>query len=142
MVTTFPATEWKGQETSGKHSQPGQQAAFPLLGAVRAAALAPAEFINACSDVGALRLAAQQSGRDDFEVADELHIRHGYMSKVLHGTAGLYGRRLVNFMQITGSLAPLQWLAHQMGCDVVQRDSRAAEVAALRARLKDLERAA
>jgi hypothetical protein len=33
-------------------------------------------------------------------------------------------------------------MAHQLGCEVVQRDSRAAEVAALRARLQDLERAA
>lgn len=64
------------------------------------------------------------------------------MSKVLHGTAGLYGRRLVKFMQSTGSLAPLQWLAHQVGCEVVPQDARAAEVAALKARLLELERAA
>ncbi len=32
--------------------------------------------------------------------------------------------------------------AEQMGCDVVQRDSRAAEVAALKQRLQELERAA
>lgn len=64
------------------------------------------------------------------------------MSKVLHGTAGIYGRRLVKFMQATGSLAPLQWLAEQMGCEVVAKDSRAAEVAALKARLQELERVA
>lgn len=138
MVTSINAAEWKGQESTGNH----RQGAFPFLAAVGQPVLAPAEFITVCNDVGALRLATQQSGLDDFEVADALHISHGYISKALHGTAGFYGKRLVAFMQITGSLAPLQWLAHQMGCDVVQRDSRAAEVAALRARLQDLERAA
>ena len=38
--------------------------------------------------------------------------------------------------------AKAQWLAEQMGCDVVMRDSRAAEVAALKARLQELEKAA
>mgnify|MGYP003544788334 FL=1 len=52
------------------------------------------------------------------------------------------GRRLVKFMQATGSLAPLQWLAEQVGCEVVPQDARAAEVAALKARLHELERAA
>lgn len=33
-------------------------------------------------------------------------------------------------------------LAEQMGCDVVQRDSRAAELAVLRQRVNELERAA
>jgi hypothetical protein len=46
------------------------------------------------------------------------------------------------FMRATGSLAPLQWLAAQMGCEVVLQDSRAADVAALKARLLELERAA
>ena len=138
MSRSFAPAEWKGQETTGKHPQVG----FPFMAAVRGFAAAPAEFIAACNDIGAVRFAAQRSGMDDFEIADELHISHGYMSKVLKGTAGLYGKRLVAFMRITGSLAPLQWLAEQMGCDVVLRDSRAAEVAELRARLLELEKAA
>ena len=44
--------------------------------------------------------------------------------------------------EATGSLAPLQWPAHQVGCEVLMQDSRAAEVAALMARLQELERAA
>lgn len=43
---------------------------------------------------------------------------------------------------MTHSLGPVQWMADQLGCDLVQRDSRAAEVAALRQRLQDLERVA
>ena len=44
--------------------------------------------------------------------------------------------------EATGSLAPLQWPAHQVGCEVLMQDSRAAEVAALKARLLELEMAA
>lgn len=87
-----------------------------------------------------MRYAVQTSGSDDFEIADGISVSHSYMSKILKGTAGLYGNRLVRFMRETRCLAPLQWIAHQMGCDVVQRDSRAAEMAALEARLRELER--
>jgi hypothetical protein len=100
------------------------------------------DHIALMTDTGAMRVSIQESGMDDYEAADSLGISHGYMSKVLHGTAGLYGRRLVKFMQVTQSLAPLQWLAMQVGCEIVRKDSRAAEVAALRARLQELEKAA
>lgn len=125
-------------ETTGKH----RQAEMPFLAMVRAPSMASADLIGRLSDIGSLRLAVQESGHDDYEIADAISISHGYMSKVLKGTAGLYGKRLVAFMRQTNSLAPLQWLAEQMGCDVVMRDLRAAEVAALRARLNELERAA
>lgn len=125
-------------ETAGKH----QQAEMPFFAVVRAPAQASPDLIARMSDVGALRLSVQESGRDDYEIADALHISPGYMSKVLKGTAGLYGKRLVAFMRHTNNLAPLQWLADQMGCDLVLRDSRAAEVAALRAKLAELEKAA
>ena len=110
---------------------------------------APVEMRDADPEVVAymefaavMRWAIQQSGYDDFEVAEKLGITAGYMSKVLHGTAGLYGKRLVRFMQITGSLAPLQWLAEQMGCDVVQRSSQAARIAALEQELAEAKKAA
>ena len=124
-------------ETSGK-----TQREMPWFSQVPAPRLASEQFVANASHTGALRLAVQESGCDDYEVADAISISHGYISKVLHGTAGLYGPRLVAFMRRTGSLAPLQWLANQMGCEVVLKDSRAAEVAALRARLNDLEKAA
>jgi len=136
MQSTLPRVEWKGEESTGKHTQ----GAFPFLAKVRAPALAEIEFIRAAKAPAALRYAVQRSGKDDFEIADEIAISHGYMSKVLKGTAGLHNARLVAFMRSTGSLAPLQWLAEQVGCDVVQRDNRAAEVAELQARLRELER--
>ena len=125
-------------ETFGNH----RQGEMPFLAVVQAPRLASADILGRLSDVGALRLSVQESGQDDYEIAAALAISPGYMSKVLKGTAGLYGKRLVKFMRQTNNLAPLQWLAEQMGCDVVQRDSRSAEVAALKARLQELEKAA
>lgn len=125
-------------ETTGNH----RQAEMPFFAVVKAPVLAAVEIVQRMSDLGALRMAVHESGHDDYEIADLIGISHGYMSKVLKGTAGLYGKRLVKFMRATGSLAPLQWLAEQMGCDVVPRDSRAAEVAALKSRLLELEKAA
>lgn len=138
MNPTFAETEWKGKETTGKHSQ----GAFPFLAAVKAPARAPDAVVASGDEVSALRYAAQTSGMDDFEIADELNISHGYMSKVLKGTAGMYGKRLVKFMRLTGSLAPLQWLAEQMGCEVVVKDARAAQIKALQDQLAELQRAA
>lgn len=101
--------------------------------------LADTTFIRHCTWDSSLRYAVQRSGADDYEVADDIPVSHSYMSKILKGTAGLHGQKLVTFMRRTRSLAPLQWLAEQLGCDVVPRDSRAAEVAALTARLRELE---
>jgi hypothetical protein len=137
--TTSNKTERKAVESIRKDRQ------VPIggfLAAVRAPLRMADDLVARISDIGALRYSVQISGHDDFEVADEIGISHGYMSKVLKGTAGLYGRRLVRFMRATNSIAPLQWLAEQMGCDVVQRDARSAEVAALRARLNELEKTA
>lgn len=75
----------------------------------------------------------------DYQVADAISVSHGHMSKVLKGTANLSGKRLVKFMRETQSIAPLQWLAEQMGCDVVQRSAQA-EVERLREKLREAER--
>lgn len=125
-------------ETVGTH----RQCEMPFLAIVQPPKLVDVGIVSVLSDVGALRLATQESGMDDYEIANAICISRGYMSKVLKGTAGLYGKRLVSFMRKTNNLAPLQWLAEQMGCDVVPRDSRAAEVKALKARLQELEKVA
>jgi hypothetical protein len=99
----------------------------------------PTEIRSAISDVGALRYASQLSGKDDYEIADEVGVSHGYMSKVLKGTAGFYGKRLVRFMRVTNNIAPLQWLGDQMGCDVVERHSMARQLAAAQAHVESLK---
>jgi hypothetical protein len=88
----------------------------------------------------AMREAVRDSDLDDFQVAKGVGVSAGYFSRFMRRVAEQWAKRLVLFMRVTGSLAPLQWLAEQMGCDVVQRDSRAAEVAALQARLAELQR--
>lgn len=78
----------------------------------------PDELVEKITNVGALRYSVQLSGRDDYEIADAIGISHGYMSKVLKGTASLGERRLVKFMRETNSIAPLQRLGYEMGCEV------------------------
>lgn len=51
-------------------------------------------------------------------------------------------KRLVAFMRVTNSLAPLQWMALQMGCELVVRDAQAARIAELQAELQQLTRGA
>ena len=50
--------------------------------------------------------------------------------------------RVVRFMRVTGSIAPLQWLADQIGCDVVVRDVSFARIRELEAELNRLKGAA
>lgn len=128
----------KASESTGDR----HQREMPFFAAVQAPHIAPQEFISRSTWEGSIRYSTQRSGMDDYEIADELHISHGYMSKVLRGTAGLYGSRLVRFMKLTGSLAPLQWLADQMGCDIVQRDPAKARIQELERELEELRRAA
>jgi hypothetical protein len=75
--------------------------------------------------------ASQFSGKEDQDLAPEIHISQGYMSRFMRGVGEQWAKRVVAFMRVTGSLAPLQWLAEQMGCDIVQRDPQAERIARL-----------
>ena len=138
MTSTLSATEWKLQASGGNHSQ----VAMPFLSAVALPEPMPAHVVSRATFSGCLNDAVRHSGKEDQEIADDIHISSGYMSRFMRGVAEQWAKRLVRFMRSTNSIAPLQWLAEQMGCDVVQRDSRAAEVAALKQRLTELEKAA
>ena len=118
------------------------QMEMPFFCGINSPHMADAAFIDAASFTGVLRYCIQRSGFDDYEVADRLHISHGYMSKVLKGTAGLHGDRLVRFMAITQCIAPSQWIAHHTGADVVMRDPAKARIAELERELQQLKRAA
>lgn len=104
---------------------------------VRPAHEACEAFISRASWDGTLRYAVQRSGMDDYEVADRIHVSHGLMSRILKGTAGLWGDRMVAFMKETNSVAPLQWLADQMGFEL--RLKEVSEEDMLRARLAEIE---
>lgn len=134
MVTTVAGTDRKLQASTVNCTQ----AEMPFLGVVRPMDRLPPKLVSRASFSGCLIDAARHSGLDDGVIATKVHMSSGYMSRFLRGIGQQWARRLVLFMSVTHSLAPLQWIADQVGCEVVPRDSRAAEVAALQARLREL----
>ena len=137
MRPTVCATEWKPEATAENHSA---QRSFPLLSEAQSMpwVVMPDQVVTGMRLSAILGYAAQHSGLDDQELAKKLSISKGYMSRFLRGVAEAWAKRLVRFMKETNNLGPLQWMAHQVGCEVVQKDSRAAEIAALQARLIEL----
>jgi hypothetical protein len=116
---------------------PTQRELYPCA-VVPAPHMAPLEFIAQASWAGVLRYCVQRCGSDDYEIADKLAISHGYMAKVLKGTAQLAGQRLTRFMEITQCVAPVQWQAYHVGADLVMRDPAAARIHALEAEIAKL----
>jgi predicted XRE-type DNA-binding protein len=129
MVDIIDEINRKPEASTQQHSTQREIATVCVVQAPRAADM---EFISRSSWDGAMRYAVQRSGMDDYEVADAMHVSHGHMSKVMKGTAGFWGARLVKFMRVTESIAPLQWLADQMGCDIVRRAPLESEVERLK----------
>lgn len=136
MVSTVQQSEWKAKESTGKHSQ----SAMGFLAEVAMPQIVPPTVVAQATFNGCLVEAARHSGMEDHEIADKIHISHGYMSKFMRGVCQQWAKRLVNFMRVTQSLAPLQWMADQMGCDLTLRNVVAVELAAARARVAELER--
>lgn len=112
---------------------------MPFLAAVPAPRLLEPALLDRMSFNGVLADAARSCGIDDQQIAEAIHVCAPYFSRLMRGVAQQWARRIVALCRVTGSLGPVQWMAHQLGCDVVPRDSRAAEVAELRARLRELE---
>jgi len=135
MAHSIGSIEGKPVATIAKHGGASQRE-MGFLAEVKAPHLACDSFITQASWDGVIRYAVQRSGKDDYEVADEMNISHGYMSRVMRGTAGFTGARLVKLMRVTGSIAPLQWIADQMGYELKPKQS---EKEALKARLAQLE---
>ena len=135
MDRTFHPTEWKPQETTGKRWQGG----CSVIEREPAPDVLDVELVERSGFSKALADAALASGLDHYQIADRIHISHGYMCKFMKGVGEQWAKRLIAFMRKTGSLAPLVWLADQMGCDVVVRHKISAELAAARARVVELE---
>lgn len=129
MDRSFQPTEWKPQETAGKR----WQASLPLIGEVPTPEHQDPALVKRFTFRQALRNAAHHSGLEDGDIAEKIHISSGYMSKFMAGVGEQWAKRLLRFMQVTQSLAPLQWLADQMGCDLTVRHALSAELAAARA---------
>lgn len=135
MGQIFAPADRQVKASGGNRSQAG----MPFLAIVPGMQQLTADLVERVTFNGALIEAAHHSGLEDQQIAEQIHICAGYMSRAMRGVWQQWAKRLVQFMRVTQSLAPLQWLADKMGCDVVPRDSRAAEVAALRARLQELQ---
>lgn len=139
MGTIFSAIDRKPEATTGNRSS--RHAFYPDDDAAdEPMSLQPAQVVARQSFSTVLQFAAMGSGLDDQQLAKRLSVCKGYMSRFLRGVAEAWAKRLVKYMQATHSLAPLQWLAAQVGCEVVQLDVRAAEIAALEARLAEMRR--
>jgi transcriptional regulator with XRE-family HTH domain len=136
MDRSLRPPEWKPQETTGNH----RQGEMPFLAGVQPPLLLAAPLLSAASFSGCLNEAVRNSGMADQEIAERIHISHGYMSKFMRGVAQQWAKRLIAFMRVTNSLTPLQWMAHQMGCRLVMEDETARELAQARARVAELER--
>lgn len=136
MDCSFDRTEWKPLASAGNHSQ----VSLPLIGEVPRPQLLDGFVLRKASFNGVLNHAVMSSGREHQDIADEIHISAGYMSRFMQGVAQQWAKRLVAFMRATNSLAPLQWISDQMGCDVVVRHVAAAELAQAREKLAELER--
>lgn len=141
MHTNFAGTDRQVQASTGKH----WQREMPLL--AEAAKSKPFEMLDQLllaqsSFSHTLNLSVLACGKEQAAIAAKIHISDGYMSRFLSGIAQRWAKRLIAFMRETETLYPLQWMAEQVGCEVVHRDSRAAELAAAKARVAELERAA
>lgn len=86
----------------------------------------------------ALKTSILNVGDDEQQIAKRIHMSQSYMSKFMNGVAERWARRFIGFMLETRCLAPLQWMAHQMDCDLVPRSARAVELAQLRHRIQEL----
>lgn len=136
MQSTVAGIDRQPQASAGNASQ----GVLPLLGLVTGPQLLPSEVVARGSFSGMLVEAARHSGLDDQDIAEAMNICAGYMSRFMRGVAQQWAKRLVMFMRITGSLAPLQWLADQVGCDIVPRAVSAARIRELEAELLSLRR--
>lgn len=138
MDRSFEPTEWKPKASAGKQTQVG----MPFLSAVPHPAPLEMYVVQQATFNSVLNHACKHSGMEDQEIADLIHISHGYMSRFMRGVGQQWAKRLIAFMRVTNSLAPLQWIADQMGCDITVRNAISAELAAARARVAELERGA
>lgn len=142
MHQSFAGFDRKVPATAGTHSHSQQRELAIHAEAPRAKVLRllPASAMLGATFSGVLGWALIQSGMEQRDAAREVHVSEGYMSRFVSSLGEQWARRMVRFMRATESLGPLQWMAEQVGCDVVQRDTRAAEVAQLQARLAELQR--
>ena len=144
MQSSLGRVDRQPQATDGNRWQsmaigaPAQQGELPIIGAVDLPQMLPATLVARVSFQGCLIEAARHDGRDDCDIAADVHVSAPYFSRLMRGTWEAWAKRLVRFCRATKSLAPLQWLADQLGCDVVPRAGNTARIRELEAELAAL----
>lgn len=136
MDRSFERTEWKPLASNGKDSQSD----LPLIGEVPRPHLLDGFALRKASFSGVLISSINHCGEEQGEIAKRIHMSEGYMSRFMKGVGQKWASRLVAFMRETNSLAPLQWLADQMGCDLAQRAGNMARIRELEQALADERR--
>ena len=102
------------------------QSQLRLIGEVKTPRIEPLSLISGLPGFRAsLRWGINASGMEQQGVADALRIGHGDFSRMLsEARIGARPRNfpadsLPDFMRVTNTLAPLQWLASAMGKDLI-----------------------
>ena len=73
----------------------------------------------------ALSLAIAASGLDDKEIYIALDIDAGHWSRMKKGEAGFPPNKLHDFCQLVGNTIYPEWIAYQVGCQLVMIQSEA-----------------
>jgi hypothetical protein len=130
--------EWQVQASPSNHGQ----YQLPVHNVIRERqpGLLPLGALRGASFSSILMNAVMRSDYDQRSLAEKMHISEGYTSRFLKTRAEAWAKRIVRFMQLTNDLGALQWIANQMGCEVVVRACVEAELAAAKARVAELER--
>lgn len=120
----------------------GNQREMPFFSVAPDRQALSSDIVSRMSFTGALSEAMRHCGQDDQDIAEQIHVCNGYMSRFLRSVGQQWAKRMVSFMRATNSIVPLQWIAHQMGCSVVMRDPLEIENELLKAKLAKMEKAA
>ncbi len=116
------------------------QREMPWLSEMRRPQMADAALVNNRRDMlEAVQLCVQLSGEKNEALRQSLSVTKGHFTKIMQGAASLPLRKLPALMRQAGNIAPLQWLAHEMGYELqeVSKTARIAELESLLAKLKD-----
>ena len=116
------------------------QREIPILAEMPKPARADDNLVGRAGDLlAAVQMCVQLSGLSNEAICERMGIDPGHWTRMMQGRASLQLRKLPDLMRICGNLAPLQYLAREMGFDLYEdaRAKRRAELEAELARLKD-----
>ena len=118
------------------------QRQLPILSEMPRPARADDNLVSHAGDLlAAVQMCVQLSGLSNETICERMGIDPGHWTRMMQGRASLQLRKLPALMRVCGNLAPLQYLAREMGYDLYE-DAKAKRKAELVAELAKLESAA